>query len=94
MISGRTAHERRLRQSQVEHEGTGIHDAQRAIEFKRGQFEGRLQPLADDDLKDVAGFDVLDALAYGLLEVAPLKVRDVVGSDAAGRGRCLPAAAE
>src|SRR3989304_4319698 len=43
---------------------------QRAIDLERIDGERHGQPLTDHNLKDIAGADVLDALANGLLESA------------------------
>ena len=71
MISGELPTSVHAGHAQVEHERAGVHDPQRAVELERRHVEVDLQPLADHDLKDVAGADVLDALADRLLRTRP-----------------------
>jgi len=59
----------------VEHEGAGIDDPQRPVDLERVHADGHLQALAEDDLEDVAGADVLDALLDGRLELLAREVR-------------------
>ncbi len=73
----RAADERDARRAQVEHERAGIHDAERAIDFERRRVNVELEALADYDLEDVAGADVLDAFANGVFELLWLEVRAI-----------------
>ena len=71
----RTAHQRDARRADVEHERAGVDHPQRAVDLERMRPDRHLQPLAEDDLEDVAGPDVLDALLDGRLEVRLGEVR-------------------
>lgn len=71
----RTADERCVWCPQQEHERTGIHDSQRAVDVERRSFCFELQTLADDHLKDVASDDVFLALFDGGLELALCEIR-------------------
>ncbi len=62
---------------EVEHERARIHDAERAIDLERRRVDVELEALADHDLEDVAGADVLDALADGVFELFLLEIRAV-----------------
>ncbi len=75
MISGELPTSVTLRRAQIEHERAGIHHPQRAIDLERVGLDFQFQPLADHDLKDVAGPDVFDALFDGLLEFGLAEVR-------------------
>ena len=65
--------------------GLGIHHPQGAIDFQRRGGELSLESLADHDLKDVAGANVLDASPNDLLEPrlreVRLKLKGVVSAE-------------
>lgn len=62
---GRTADESDLGHPQVEHEWAGVYDPQGAVDFERIAVDGELHALAQNDLKNIARADVVDALANG-----------------------------
>ena len=63
MISGELPTRQSSLEGQVEHERAGVDDAQGAVDVERLGGRLDLEPLAEDDLEDVAGLDVLLALA-------------------------------
>ena len=67
----RAADQGHARRAEEEHERTGVHDPQRAIDFERIAMDFQLQALADHDLEDVTSSNVLDALADRLLRSPP-----------------------
>ena len=73
----RAADQRALRRPQEEHERARVHHPQRAIDLERIDRQRHRQPLADHHLKDVAGADVLDALAHRVFELGLGEVRFV-----------------
>src|SRR5262249_17295769 len=60
---------------QIEQERTRIDDAQGPVNVERPRSRLGLQALAEDDLEDVAGVDVLFATLDGGLEGGALEVR-------------------
>ena len=77
---GRAAHQRHAGRADIEHERAGVHHAKRAVDFERMRLDRHLQPLAEHDLEDVAGADVLHALFDRLLELRLGEVRWILDS--------------
>ena len=69
----RAAHQTKRTRLEVKQERAGVDDAQRPVNVERPGLRLGLQALAEDDLKGVAGLDVLDALGHGRLEGAPAR---------------------
>ena len=69
----------------LEHERAGIDHSQRAVDLKRVCPQRNFQPLADDDLEDIACTNVLDAFLDGLLEFRLGEVRLILEFHLAAR---------
>jgi len=83
----RRPHQRDVAGPDVEHERARVHHPQGAVHVERAGAGLGPEPLAEHDLEDVAGVDVLDRSADRRLELRLREVRTDVGEPA---GAALP----